>query len=94
MFFRQKRAGAYRYLQIVENQSRRRQGTPTTLMNAGAAGCVASQRPNGWSDAFGVAICRKLAAIDAGGEGAGRKGLKRSGSVRIWCSGGYGNGWA
>lgn len=65
MFFRQKRAGAYRYLQIVENHRDGRHVRQRTLTTVGRLDLLEA---GGQLDALirsGARFCRKLAVIDA-----------------------------
>jgi transposase len=69
MFFRQKRAGAYRYLQIVENHRENGKVRQRTLMTLGRLDVL---QDSGQMDGLmrsGLRFCRKLAAIDAGEKG-------------------------
>jgi len=66
MFFRQKKAGAYRYLQIVENH---REGRKVRQRTLGTLGRIDMLQAGGQLDSLmrsGVRFCRELAVIDAG----------------------------
>ena len=79
MFFRQKRSGAYRYLQIVKNHREGAKVRQRTLMTVGRLDAL---QASGQLDALmrsGVRFCKKLAVIDAG-EKARKEGVQ---TIRI-----------
>lgn len=66
MFFRQKRSGAYRYLQIVKNHREGKSVRQRTLMTVGRLDVL---QASGQLDSLmrsGVRFCKNLAVIDAG----------------------------
>lgn len=71
MFFRQKPAGPYRYIQIVENHREGGKVRQRTLMTVGRLDVL---QASGQMDALirsGMRFCEKLAVIDAAGNGEG-----------------------
>jgi transposase len=71
MFFRQKPAGPYRYIQIVENHREGGKVRQRTLMTVGRLDVL---QASGQMDALirsGMRFCKKLAVIDAAGNGEG-----------------------
>ena len=74
MFFRQKPAGAYRYIQIVENHREGGKVRQRTLMTVGRLDVL---QASGQMDALirsGMRFCEKLAVIDAASNGDGEGG--------------------
>jgi len=71
MFFRQKPAGPYRYIQIVENRREGGKVRQRTLMTVGR---LDKLQASGRMDALirsGMRFCEKLAVIDAASDGEG-----------------------
>ena len=76
MFFRQKPAGPYRYIQIVENHREGGKVRQRALMTVGRLDVL---QASGQMDALirsGMRFCEKLAVIDAAENGAGGTTLR------------------